>query len=1147
MPSHSNDHGRVYDPEILTWNDTHTINDQHRYCYCGEDRSLLEICLQCQQCLNWFHERCIRVTLGPIVPFVTNYRFVCRWCVQSESLGSLSLVSSQNVTKVTKRDEDEGEDVIVEPQGNSSRGSESPQPVAPYLNEPNSEREPSPSATKGVSPAQKDGEPSAEAQNNTPPVADQPLKSSDEETTKVDTPNSEPGKSATTSSTLSSITSPLPSPPDSETLCNNSIPSTTTQPVPVKIINLRATPPVSGDKEGDPPTLVRTISNGSDVSDSISDLSSPELDPSLIDESDEENIPFLSEHHESQPDTINPTEVEPSPLKSTKIPSMEVSSPCQSAQDPTTPEQPVESDPTMPVNSITLQPSSRSPSPVKATPQERHSRKSSPMHIEPSGSNAGDRLDDGTTVEFFERTSAGWKDICATTIANLSIQYLQKIFNQEDFLSARADACPLPECYFNKQEIVPFVDANWKALCTFRSRTTTWWATLGSCLYTVNNVFITRDGRRRTAASDFRLMDVNLWNFRPGAIPPRPNRTQGPSIGGTTNGVSSSEDSSRRKSLAKSHKKKRSLDRSAGLRIDPSSTTLPHTNIIAEEEKLGFPPAKRIQSAPLVRETIGAFPAATATTPGLESVAPPHSARFYTKRAQRVGNPSTPSAVFSTAQPMKKLPPYVDPPVEAINDAGLVYTPCVATKASTDDIPASAPNGYRLAEPAENVWASQALSFQDRNPLVQLTNHGRTATGNAGFRSARGVYPIVSGQWYLEFWINAAEPGEYDPHVRVGLGLAHATLDAPVGTDRYGYGLRDVTGEAVHNGKRHALGEPFRTGDVIGFYISIPKIPEYEEMEYSSYTQTPEDHSKSTPKGTASAAQLVTVAKQPYLRRAELLAPNGGPVLEGAWLARQLPTKPNVPCCSFGELPKRTGGSRGRHSARGGSVNGHTTAGGMAGRTRGVTPHSVPLIPGSKILIFKNGQYLGTPFMPIHSWLPSTASQPLSTSGSISPTGKQSTTSHQRHFSAHDKMGRPNKPIAGSTGGAESDSKDPSRAKLETAPGATPPYHTDMQFLASCNTQRLGYFPMVSVFRGGSVTLNGGPNFKFPPPSDPEVVWETPANGKTGTKSPGPQPGTSSKVDPVWKPYSDLWLEKPVNDFVENVIATVINDQSATT
>lgn len=32
----------------LVWNETHTINSHHKYCYCGRDRNLLEIAIQCR-------------------------------------------------------------------------------------------------------------------------------------------------------------------------------------------------------------------------------------------------------------------------------------------------------------------------------------------------------------------------------------------------------------------------------------------------------------------------------------------------------------------------------------------------------------------------------------------------------------------------------------------------------------------------------------------------------------------------------------------------------------------------------------------------------------------------------------------------------------------------------------------------------------------------------------------------------------------------------------------------------------------------------------------------------------------------------------------------------------------------------------------
>lgn len=41
------------------------------------------------------------------------------------------------------------------------------------------------------------------------------------------------------------------------------------------------------------------------------------------------------------------------------------------------------------------------------------------------------------------------------------------------------------------------------------------WATLGSCLYSSKDTFIAQDEKERSAGSDFRLADPNLWNIRP--------------------------------------------------------------------------------------------------------------------------------------------------------------------------------------------------------------------------------------------------------------------------------------------------------------------------------------------------------------------------------------------------------------------------------------------------------------------------------------------------------------------------------------------------------------------------------------------------------------------------------------------------------
>ncbi|CAH1176830.1 unnamed protein product [Phaedon cochleariae] len=49
-------------------------------CYCGKDRNLNIVELLCANCSRWFHESCIGYQLGKLVPFMSNYIFLCKNC-----------------------------------------------------------------------------------------------------------------------------------------------------------------------------------------------------------------------------------------------------------------------------------------------------------------------------------------------------------------------------------------------------------------------------------------------------------------------------------------------------------------------------------------------------------------------------------------------------------------------------------------------------------------------------------------------------------------------------------------------------------------------------------------------------------------------------------------------------------------------------------------------------------------------------------------------------------------------------------------------------------------------------------------------------------------------------------------------------------
>ncbi|XP_055677181.1 set1/Ash2 histone methyltransferase complex subunit ASH2 isoform X1 [Lutzomyia longipalpis] len=54
--------------------------DSSNNCYCGKERNLNIVELLCATCNRWYHESCIGYQLGKLLPFLTNYTFVCKNC-----------------------------------------------------------------------------------------------------------------------------------------------------------------------------------------------------------------------------------------------------------------------------------------------------------------------------------------------------------------------------------------------------------------------------------------------------------------------------------------------------------------------------------------------------------------------------------------------------------------------------------------------------------------------------------------------------------------------------------------------------------------------------------------------------------------------------------------------------------------------------------------------------------------------------------------------------------------------------------------------------------------------------------------------------------------------------------------------------------
>ncbi|ORY32624.1 hypothetical protein BCR39DRAFT_492689 [Naematelia encephala] len=167
-----------------------------------------------------------------------------------------------------------------------------------------------------------------------------------------------------------------------------------------------------------------------------------------------------------------------------------------------------------------------------------------------------------------------------------------------------------------------------------------------------------------------------------------------------------------------------------------------------------------------------------------------------------------------------------------MNKQGYRYAPCAPS-------PNPSPNPlipfYRTL-PGPPPSPAVHISWLDRSSFLRVSNDALTVSADRGFRSGRANVSVREGSWYYEVTIlrgNAAAGGgsgsggdSGNAHVRVGWARRETNLDAPVGMDGYGYGIRDVNGEKVHLSRPKPYGgRPFGTGDVIGCLITLPPRP----------------------------------------------------------------------------------------------------------------------------------------------------------------------------------------------------------------------------------------------------------------------------------------------------------------------------------
>lgn len=318
-------------------------------------------------------------------------------------------------------------------------------------------------------------------------------------------------------------------------------------------------------------------------------------------------------------------------------------------------------------------------------------------------------------------------------------------------------------------------------------------------------------------------------------------------------------------------------------------------------------------------------------------------------------------------------------------------------------------------------------SFFDRSSGINFSENMDYVSTPQGWRSIRTNYGIREGKYYMEFNIVNANNKSDKSHVRIGVARKEASLEAPVGFDGYGYGIRDL------NGQKMTLSRPkefmslhtdkcgFTTGDVIGFLVDLPSLKDHkaavnqfvENLKFQ-IDNTHEIKPSESPK------------KKHKVKKEASVKPDDDEIKFNKFdniLRDQIPIK--YKNALYYEQFEYTTTKQMEHLLNPVIVFGEKA---ILEEKNNLTHASknLPIIPNSRIVVYKNGEKIGTMFEDIYSFLPVKFHN------------------DQLNETIYNAKQQQNANYRNSDDGS------------------------------------LGYYPMLSVFLNGIVGLNPGPDFKFP-------------------------------------------------------------------
>ena len=212
----------------------------------------------------------------------------------------------------------------------------------------------------------------------------------------------------------------------------------------------------------------------------------------------------------------------------------------------------------------------------------------------------------------------------------------------------------------------------------------------------------------------------------------------------------------------------------------------------------------------------------------------------------------------SSSNNTSKYTSLIDPIDDALNFLPSVEAVSNAALKSIDDFPPYVTMNIRDSAPQ--------LTLEDVTPNTINDNEKEAAAGSVdfsrtirrfvvrggmrGYRMSRASHGVSHGCYYYEAIVLGSKSGvgmkrpreegeknaneneesievsdQNSGHLRIGWSTMLGDLQAPVGYDKYSYGVRDIMGSRIHNKRREDKwgGQGFGPGDVIGFLICLNK------------------------------------------------------------------------------------------------------------------------------------------------------------------------------------------------------------------------------------------------------------------------------------------------------------------------------------